>query len=259
MKNNSVSQIKKILNECTYEEFLNIKDQFINDERKSVIDIIKSREREHERWVNTVYEYENRSRYEKALIDKGYKYIAGVDEVGRGPLAGPVYAAAVILNPEVKILGIKDSKKISKPQRERLHDDVIKKCICYSVASASVEEIDSLNILNATKLAMKRAIIGLKIKPEHVLIDAIKIEGLDIEQTSIIKGDDISVSIGAASVVAKVERDNYMDILSDNFPCYCFNKNKGYGTKEHIDAIRKYGICKYHRNSFLKNIIGENI
>lgn len=259
MENKSVSQIKKILNDCTYEEFLSIKDNFINDERKSVINILKSREKEHEKLAKAVIEYESRCRYENALINKGYKLIAGVDEVGRGPLAGPVYAAAVILNPAAKILGIRDSKKISKAQREILHDEVVKNCICYSVAYASVDEIDRLNILNATKLAMKRAIDALKIKPEHVLIDALQIEDLNIEQTPIIKGDDISVSIGAASIVAKVERDNYMDFLADDFPYYCFNKNKGYGTKEHIDAIKKYGICKHHRRSFIKNIIGEGI
>ncbi|MCX7884270.1 MAG: ribonuclease HII [Caloramator sp.] len=251
----SINDLKKILSECTYEEFINIKDILKEDNRKSVKKLIDKFENKFELYTKKIEEYNNRKIYETELYNLNFKAIAGVDEVGRGPLAGPVYAAAVILNPEVDIIEIKDSKKLSHIQRTIISEKIKNKCMDFSIGIATVEEIEKINILNATKLAMKRAIEGLKTKPDYLLIDAINLEDINIPQRSIIKGDDLSISIGAASIIAKVERDLYMNKISDKYPQYKFDKNKGYGTKEHIDAIKKYGICEIHRKQFIKNFI----
>ncbi|EYE89324.1 hypothetical protein Q428_03340 [Fervidicella metallireducens AeB] len=254
MENYTAKEIQDYLSRCNYEEFIKLKEQLKNETRKSVLNLIEKTEKRLNDSKKQYQEYEKRSYYEKQLLSKGIQYIAGVDEVGRGPLAGPVYAAAVILNPDVEILGIKDSKKLTQHQREILSDEIKKKCFAYSIGYATPDEIDRFNILNATKLAMKRAIYGLTVCPEHLLIDALKLD-ISISQTSIIKGDDKSNSIGAASIVAKVARDKFMDEMSYMYPEYQFNKNKGYGTKEHINAIKEYGICEIHRKTFLKNIL----
>lgn len=253
MGNYTVKEIQDYLNRCNYEEFKNLKEQLKNETRKSVLNLIEKTEKRLYDIKKQYEEYEKRRYYEKQLLTKDIKYIAGVDEVGRGPLAGPVYAAAVILNPDLEILGIKDSKKLTQRQRESLSEEIKNKCLAYSIGYATSNEIDKFNILNATKMAMKRAIEGLKVCPEYLLIDALKLD-VTIPQTSIIKGDDISNSIGAASIVAKVARDKFMDEMSCIYPQYQFNKNKGYGTKEHINAIKEYGICEIHRKTFLKNI-----
>lgn len=255
MENLTVSQIDELLRKCTSLEFENFKKDFEADTRKSVQNLIKKYEKKFKDEHRKIDEYIKRCRYENALRKSNFNYIAGIDEVGRGPLAGPVYAAAVILNPEVDILDIKDSKKLSEAQRNQICGEIKKHCIDYAIGYATVEEIDRYNILNATKLAMKRAIEGLKIKPDHLLIDALTLKDVDIPQTPIIKGDDLSVSIGAASIVAKVERDIYMDVISEEYPQYLFSKNKGYGTKEHTDAIAETGICEHHRRTFVKNFI----
>jgi ribonuclease HII len=182
------------------------------------------------------------------------KVIVGVDEAGRGPLAGDVYAAAVVLSPEI-IDGINDSKKISEKKREMLFDEIIMKSITYSIGVASVDEIEEMNILNATMLAMKRAISSLNSSYEIVYIDGNKSPELSLPSKTIIKGDALSASIAAASIVAKVSRDRYMLKMDKLYPEYGFAKHKGYGTKEHCENIRKYGICPIHRKSFLKNII----
>ena len=232
-----------------------IKEELKSDTRASVKKLIEKYERKLIKENEAVLEYKKRMKYENVLISKNIRYIAGIDEVGRGPLAGPVYAAAVILDNSVIIPGIRDSKKLSPASRERLSDEIKKKAIAYSIGYANVEEIDRLNILNATKLAMRRAITGLKIKPEYILIDALTLDDIDIPQMGIIKGDDLSVSIGAASIVAKVERDELMDKLSIKYPEYMLDKNKGYGTQEHIASIKKYGICEIHRKTFVQNFI----
>jgi ribonuclease HII len=250
-----ISEIKELLQDCTYDEFANIKKELEVDERVGVKNLILRCEKRFENAKKVIQEYNNRKKYELHFVKQGYKYIAGVDEVGRGPLAGPVYAAAVILNPEIDILEIKDSKKLSEAQRNRISEEIKSKCIAYSIAYATEEEIDRLNILNATKLAMKRAIDSLSIKPEHILIDALRLDEVATPQTSIIKGDDLSVSIGAASIIAKVERDRYMDSLCDKYPEYLFGKNKGYGTIDHIEAIKINGICSVHRKTFVKNFV----
>jgi len=196
--------------------------------------------------------------YENIFRSKGYRYIAGVDEAGRGPLAGPVIAAAVILPEKEKemIEGIKDSKKLTEKRREILYEEITKKALCWSVGIVDEKTIDRINILNATLLAMRIAISKLSIKPEVLLIDALRIPEVDIPQESIIKGDNLSVSIAAASIIAKVTRDRIMYKYHEKFPIYNFNSNKGYGTAQHIEAIRKYGLSPIHRLTFTKKFIG---
>ena len=177
--------------------------------------------------------------------------ICGIDEAGRGPLAGDVYAAAVILPDDIIIDGINDSKKLTEKKREALFDIIREKAVSYCIATASVEEIDSMNILNAAMLAMKRAYEGLDVKPDTALIDGNKTPGLDIPETAVVKGDATSASIAAASILAKVARDRYMKELAEKYPQYMFEKHKGYGTKLHYEMLDKYGASDIHRKSFL--------
>lgn len=188
-------------------------------------------------------------------IRKNHTVICGVDEAGRGPLAGDVYAAAVIFSDNVFIDGINDSKKLSEKKRELLFDEIIEKSEAYCVSTASVEEIDTLNILQATFLAMKRAVDGLKIKPELAIIDGNSLPPLDIPAKDVVKGDGLSASIAAASILAKVSRDRYMKKQAEKYPEYQFEKHKGYGTELHIRLINEYGPCEIHRRSFLKKIL----
>lgn len=187
--------------------------------------------------------------YEEELNSKGINLIAGVDEVGRGPLIGSVVAAAVILPSGFYMSEINDSKKLSEKKREELYPIIMEKAISVGIGVVDSETIDRVNILNATKMAMKMAINNLSVKPEHVLIDAVKLD-IDIPYTAIIKGDAKSESIAAASIVAKVYRDNMMKELDKEYPMYDFKSNKGYGTKKHIEAIKKYGVLKEHRKTF---------
>lgn len=193
--------------------------------------------------------------YESKLWESGCRYVAGVDEVGRGPLAGPVVTAAVVLPQDFDVLGVDDSKKLSEKKREELFEIIKEKAVCYSVGIVDNERIDEINILEATKEAMLQAIRGLEQKPEHILIDALTLRGLDIPQTGIIKGDAKSVSIAAASILAKVTRDRMMVEFHETYPWYAFNSNKGYGTKAHYEGIAGHGICSLHRKSFLKNLL----
>lgn len=187
--------------------------------------------------------------YENELYKKGLKYIAGVDEVGRGPLVGPVVTAAVILKEDYYDERINDSKKLSEKKREMLYDVIMENAVSVGIGISSEEVIDEINILEATKKAMKEAINNLSVKPEHVLIDAVKLD-IDIPSTSIIKGDAKSQSIAAASIIAKVTRDRMMIELDKKHPEYDFIHNKGYGTKKHIEALYKYGALKEHRKTF---------
>ena len=192
----------------------------------------------------------NNREYEDELEKKGIKYIAGVDEVGRGPLVGPVVTACVILPPGYTLEGLTDSKKLSLKKREMYFDIIMKDALSVSVGMKSEDVIDDVNIYEATKLAMYDAINNSKIKPEHVLIDAMKLDKLEIPSTSIIKGDLKSITISAASIIAKVTRDRMLIELDKKYPEYGFAKNAGYGTKQHIEAIEKYGIIKEHRKTF---------
>lgn len=199
----------------------------------------------------TLYEYDE-------AVRNDYFVICGVDEAGRGPLAGDVYAAAVVLNKDTVIEGINDSKKLSEKKREKLFDEIIEKAESYCIATASVEEIDRLNILQATMLAMKRAVNGLSIKPDIALIDGNKTPELDeIKAHAVIKGDASSASIAAASILAKVARDRYMKELAEKYPQYRFEKHKGYGTKLHNELILEYGPSEVHRRTFLRKLLNE--
>lgn len=196
------------------------------------------------------YEYEN------AAKSKGFKLVCGVDEAGRGPLAGPVCAAAVILPENAVIEGLNDSKKLSEKKREALYDVIKEKAISFCVAYGTLEEIETLNILQATFLAMNRAIDGLAVKPDFALIDGNRVpKDIKIPCETVVKGDGKSMSVAAASVLAKVTRDRLMLEYDKKYPEYDFKKHKGYGTKEHTELIKKYGPCEIHRMSFLKNIL----
>ena len=188
-------------------------------------------------------------KYENELKNKGIKLIAGVDEVGRGPLVGPVVTACVILPEDFNLEGLTDSKKLTEKKRDFYYDEIMKQAVSIGVGIVSNEEIDKINIYEATKVAMKQAIDNCNIKPEHVLIDAMKLD-LDIPSTSIIKGDLLSISISAASVIAKVTRDRMMYELDEKYPMYDFKSNKGYPTKKHMEAIKEYGIIPEHRKSY---------
>ena len=187
--------------------------------------------------------------YERELIDKGIKLIGGIDEVGRGPLVGPVVAACVILPLNYQLEGLTDSKKLTEKKREKFFDILSRDAISIGIGIIDEKKIDEVNIYEATKLAMTEAFNKMEVKPEHVLIDAMPLE-LSVPTTSIIKGDAKSLSIAAASVIAKVTRDHMMDELHEKYPYYNFKKNKGYPTKEHVEAINKYGIIDEHRKTY---------
>lgn len=193
-------------------------------------------------------------RFEKECIEQGYLIIAGVDEVGRGPLAGNVVCCAVIMPLNDIIEGVDDSKKISEKKRKLLSEKIKEKAIDYCIAEVSPQVIDEINILEATKKCMAMAVNGLKIKPEIVLIDALDIK-IDIPTKGIIKGDALSYSIGASSILAKVYRDEQMCEMAKTYPEYAFEKHKGYGTAVHINAIKEFGACSIHRRSFIKKFI----
>lgn len=208
--------------------------------------------------------------YERVLHLQGIRFIAGVDEAGRGPLAGPVVAAAVVLPADFAVLGVDDSKKVPEKKRELLFEAIQKNALAYCIGIVDNQMIDEINILEATKAAMKQALEGLPAAfragarsretgewdgtPQHVLIDAVSLKDLSIPQTSIIKGDAKSVSIAAASILAKVTRDRLMREHHEKYPAYAFDKNKGYGTKAHYEGIRASGLCPLHRKTFLKNL-----
>lgn len=195
--------------------------------------------------------------YEIQAKSKGYNFVCGVDEAGRGPLAGPVCAAAVILPDNCVIEGLNDSKKLSEKKRELLFDVIIEKALAYSIAYGTLEEIEEYNILNATYIAMNRAIDGLSIKADFALIDGNRVpKDIAIPCETVIKGDSKSYSIAAASILAKVTRDRLMLEYDKKYPQYLFAQHKGYGTKAHYDAIKQYGVCEIHRRSFLKNVLG---
>jgi ribonuclease HII len=199
---------------------------------------------------------EKLSVYEKMYYEKGYSIIAGIDEAGRGPLAGPVVAGAVILPKGMLIEGVNDSKKLSEKKREKLYTEITNNAISWAVGIVDKDTIDEINILNATRKAMKLAIEGLSIKPEYILIDAEKkVDTCSIPYLPIIKGDALSISIAAASIIAKVTRDRIMYQYDELFPMYGFGKHKGYGTKEHICALKENGMCMIHRETFCKKFV----
>lgn len=197
--------------------------------------------------------------YESELYKEGISLIAGVDEVGRGPLIGPVVACACILPKGFYHKDIKDSKKLSEKKRNEMYKIILENAVSIGIGVVSESIIDEVNIYEATKIAMKKAIDDLSVKPEHILIDAMKLD-IDIPSTSIIKGDAKSESIASASIVAKVTRDAMLDLMDKEYPMYDLKHNKGYGTKKHMEALKEYGACKYHRKTFgpVKSVLSEN-
>ena len=209
-----------------------------------------------EQWIT---HYHEMSEAENRLRGQGYTLICGVDEVGRGPLAGPVMAGAVILPPDTELVipGVDDSKKVSPKKRAELYGIIQEKAIAWAVGAADVETIDRINILQATMLAMRRAIEQLDPQPDALLVDALTLHDTSIPQQPIVHGDARSVSIAAASILAKVTRDTLMEELDELYPQYGFRDNKGYGTAAHIAAIREYGPCPIHRKSFIRHFVEE--
>lgn len=198
--------------------------------------------------------YNHMLAYEREAMQQGASLIAGVDEAGRGPLAGAVVAAAVILSEEKPILGVNDSKQLSEKCREELFDVIVESSVAFAVGIVDEKTIDSINILNAAKKAMSQAILSLVPAPDHLLLDAVRLENIKLPQHAIIKGDTLSASIAAASIIAKVTRDRMMLEADKLYPAYGFAKHKGYGTKDHMEAIKKFGLCPIHRISFTKNL-----
>ena len=239
MKGKSVKEINEIIETLDASQYLQYIDILKNDERKSVKNIALKLAK----------------KLDKIRLENGYTYIGGIDEAGRGPLAGPVVAAVVVFKPGTKIEGINDSKKLSEAKRNELFDIIKNEALDYGIGIVQRDEIDEYNILNATYMAMKKAINCLKKSPDYLLVDAAHIPDIDIAQKAIIKGDSKSISIAAASILAKVTRDSLMYEYDKMYPEYGFSSHKGYGTDQHYQAIRQHGITPIHRKSFLKNIL----
>jgi len=231
----------------------NLLNKYEIDERSGVVTICNQYRNKIVSKQNELERLEIMKQYEKEYSD--YQYICGIDEVGRGPFAGPVIACAVILPKDCDILYINDSKQLSEKKREELYDEIITKAISFGIGSVPPEQIDEMNILQATYEAMRKAISNMPIKPDILLNDAVTIPGVSIKQVPIIKGDAKSISIAAASIVAKVTRDRMMMAYDKIFPGYDLSSNKGYGSPKHIEAIKKLGLTPIHRRSFVKNFI----
>ncbi len=251
----SIADIKSAFSylkeEKDFEAFIS---QYQGDERSGVKSLVKSADKRIADIKKEIQRMSQMTIFERQYAE--YGPLCGIDEVGRGPLAGPVYAAAVILPQDVDILYLNDSKKLSEKKREELYDVIMDKAIAVGIGSSTVDRIDEINILNATYEAMTKAVNNLSVKPGALLIDAVHIPQLEeYKQISIIKGDAKSASIAAASIVAKVTRDRLMKELSQKYPEYGFDSNKGYGSETHINAIKKYGPCEIHRRSFIGNFV----
>lgn len=252
----TIQQLKEEWSQLPKEQREEWKESLKADTRKGVQKLLEKIDREEKKAHEQFMKYQEMMKSELALYEKGYQLIAGIDEVGRGPLAGPVVAASVILPKDCYIAGLDDSKKLSLKAREEIYEEIMKKALAVGIGWAFAEEIDNTNIYEATKQAMIRSIQDLSKAPDVLLIDAMQLY-IPIPQQSLIKGDSHSISIAAASIVAKVTRDRYMTELAKIYPDYGFEQHMGYGTKQHIQAIYNYGICIQHRKSFspIKEII----
>ena len=251
----AVSQIKELLKSSESEQqLLSFIERFKSDERAGVQKMVESAGKKLDLLHKEIERIETMKKYERENASLGL--LCGIDEVGRGPLAGPVYAAAVILPTDCDILYLNDSKKLSEKKREELYYVIMEKAVAVGIGSNSCERIDEINILQATFEAMTKAVKSLSVKPGGLLIDAVHIPQLEeYKQISIIKGDAKSVSIAAASIVAKVTRDRIMKEYAKEYPQYGFDSNKGYGSADHIAALKKYGPCPIHRRSFIGNFV----
>lgn len=243
----TISEIKEILLEGRYSE--EDWNAFQRDERKGVKNLLAKELKKKAQIEKVIQLHKDMSVFEERYSGSGFKAIAGVDEVGRGPLAGPVVASAVILDVKKPIYGLQDSKKLSTPKLNELYDAILEKAISVGVGVMSAEEIDEVNIYQASKKAMQKAVAALSHSPDFLLVDAMELS-LPIEQESLIKGDARSISIAAASIVAKVTRDRMMEKLAGKYPDYGFDRHVGYGTKEHLSALDQHGVTEVHRKSF---------
>lgn len=255
MNQPSIKSIENLLKKVPFEELPTILEEISTDARKGVQSLVQRYEKKYHDYHSELSRIEKLQEYEKTYYVQGFQFVAGIDEVGRGPLAGPVVASAVILPKECSILGINDSKKLSSSKREELFHIIKEKALSIGIGIVSPQTIDEINILRATYKAMKIAIEELEIVPQMLLIDGSNhLPGILIPQQKIIGGDGKSISIAAASIIAKVTRDRLMDAYHELYPQYDFIKNKGYGTKTHINAIKKNGLCSIHRKSFTRNL-----
>lgn len=243
-----ISEVKEFLSSDNPNK--EILDELRKDERSGVQKLLLAYDKKEEKKLFYRNEYEKKSFYENKCYNRGCKYICGIDEVGRGPLAGPVVAAAVILNKDSYFEGLNDSKKLSGKKREELFEAIKKDAIAYSIVEVDNVEIEEYNIYNAARIAMQRAVEKLDVKPDFLLIDAMPFENYPIPNFSMVKGDEKSVSIAAASVMAKVYRDHLMKKYAEKYPYYDFENNAGYGTKKHLEGLKKYGITPIHRRDF---------
>ncbi|MDD2402563.1 MAG: ribonuclease HII [Clostridia bacterium] len=250
-KKNSINEIKKLINDTSDEMIPQLIHKLQVDERKGVKKLVLKRENEIIKKKNELNRLKILGEKECKLKKMGYKYVGGIDEAGRGPLAGPVVAACVILPDDCILPGLNDSKKLSSKVREQLEEKIKKEAIAWAVGLVNHKEIDRLNIYQATRLAMLKAVKRMLVKPDYLIIDAMKID-VDLPQEGIIHGDSLCASIAAASVIAKTYRDRIMNIMDKFYPKYGFKENKGYGTNQHILALKAYGHAPIHRKTFLK-------
>ena len=253
MDEKKIGEIKEELKAAEDAMLPNFILQYETDAREGVVKLVEQAKKRLDKWNAEIERTEQLKKYEKEYAD--YAYICGIDEVGRGPLAGPVVAGAVILPKDCDILYINDSKKLSAAKREELYDIIMEKAIAVGIGMVGPERIDEINILQATYEAMRQAIGNLKVVPDLLLNDAVTIPGVSVKQVPIIKGDAKSISIGAASIVAKVTRDRLMEEYDRILPGYGFASNKGYGSAEHIAALKKQGPTSIHRVTFIQNFI----
>ncbi len=248
-----IAMIKLEFMQAAPEAIPELLERYKDDTRSGVISICNHYRKEQEALQKELLRLDAMKEYERKYQE--YEYICGIDEVGRGPFAGPVVACAIILPKDCNILYLNDSKQLSEKKREELYDEIISSAITYGIGSVPPNQIDEMNILQATYEAMRKAIGNLSVKPDILLNDAVTIPGVDIKQVSIIKGDSKSISIAAASIVAKVTRDRLMVAYDKIFPEYDFASNKGYGSSKHIEAIKQFGLSPIHRRSFVTNFV----
>ncbi len=251
----TLSELKNWLRDEESQDKENLEIYLKRDVRKGARDLIKRRLNNMKRMEAEEHRLEELTMYERELWDQGLEFIAGVDEAGRGPLAGPVVAAAVILPAYKKIHQVRDSKQLSPQKREELFTQIQQEALCFSTSIVDVSYIDEFNIYQAGLEAMRRALVGLKINPQHILTDAFRIPGIRIQQNPLIKGDSLSLSVACASILAKVIRDRLMMEYDTQYPQYGFGQHKGYATTQHFQAIKEHGISPVHRRSF--NLKGE--
>lgn len=249
----SIANIRGAIRECPDDQLETLLATFADDPRAGVQSLVSSGRRRAEAYRKELARTEEMWHYERLYPDR--EYVGGIDEVGRGPLAGPVVAACVILPKDCRLLYINDSKQLTEKKRDELYDRILEEAVSVGIGVVSHEVIDEINILQATYRAMREAIDMMEIKPDQILVDAVHIPGITIPQRGIIKGDAKSISIAAASIVAKVTRDRMMTEMDARYPGYGFAGNKGYGSAEHIQAIREKGPCEIHRRSFIHSFV----